>query len=124
MVFDEEILIDEEVKDALDQQVLSWKSLTSGKMFGGASYHVNGDPFAVLLEGVVAAGLPQELRMRALTLAGVSPFRPPAEDRELEEWVQFVILLEDDVPAVVPWLEAAYNYVASLPERTKRGKTG
>ena len=124
MVFDEEILIDEEVKDALDQQVLSWKSTTSGKMFGGASYLVNGDPFAVLLEGVVAAGLPQELRMRALTLAGVSPFRPPAEDRELEEWVQFVILLEDDVPAVVPWLEAAYNYVASLPERTKRGKTG
>lgn len=113
MAFSEEVLIDGEVRDALDRRLLAWANVTSGEMCGGVSYLVGGRPFAVLLEGVVAMGLPQDLRARALALAGVSPFRPPADEDSFQRWVQFVLVLAEDVPAVVPWLEAASRHAAS-----------
>ena len=112
-MFDDEVLIDEEVKAAFDGHVLAWPGTSAGQSHGGASYEAAGGPFAVLLEGMLAARLPPDLRARALTLAGVSPFRPPYEDREVEGWIQFVVLLAEDVPDVVPWVEAAYKYATS-----------
>jgi len=111
--FYEEVLIDEEVKEALDQRLLGWPRVTSGAMLGGVSYLAQGRAFALLLEGVIAMKLSPELRVRALTLAGVSPFRPPEDEARMERWVQFVVLLPEDVPAVIPWLEAACGYAAS-----------
>ena len=116
MAYEDEVLIDQEVKAALDERILAWDGATSGTAFGGVSYLVHGEAFAVLLEGVAAARLPEELQARALTLAGVSPFRPSTEDREIEGWVQFVVLLAEDVGDVVPWLEAAFEHVVSLLE--------
>ena len=113
MTFDSEVLIDEEVKTAFDGHILAWPGTSAGQSFGGASYEAGGGPFAVLLEGVLAAKLPPDLRVRALTLAGVSPFRPPYEDHEVEGWVQFVVVLAEDAPDVVPWVEAAYTYATS-----------
>ena len=116
MVYEDEILIDEEVKEAIDGHVLDWDGVETGATLGGAGYHVNDQPFAILLEGVVVLNLPDTLRKRALTLAGVSPFRPPDDDESYERWIQFVIILAVDVPAVIPWLEAAHRYVLSLPD--------
>ncbi len=113
MTLYDEVTIDEEVKAALDVQVLSWPDTSAGQTYGGASYEANGEPFAVLLEGVLALRLPPELLARGLTLAGVSPFRPPNEDREVDGWIQLVVLLAEDVPDLVPWAEAAYKYVTS-----------
>jgi len=113
MTLYDEVTIDEEVKAALDGQVLSWPNTSAGHMYGGVLYQANGEPFAVLLEGMLAARLPPELLARALTLAGVSPFRPPNEDSEVDGWIQFVVLLAEDVPDLVPWVEAAYKYVTS-----------
>ena len=55
----------------------------------------------------------------ALTLAGVSPFRAPGGG-PFGQLIQFVILMDDDVPSVLPWLEASSKYVGSLPARRKR----
>ena len=109
----EEVLIDEEVRRALDRDLLSWDGVTSAEMFGGVSYTLGDRPFAVLMEGVVACGLPEELRVRALTLAGVSPFLAPSDKPGFERWVQFLLLLPEDVPAVSPWLQAAYSDTGS-----------
>ena len=111
--YDEEVTIDEDVKAALDDQILVGVDVTSEKLFGGTSYLVRGEAFAILLEGVVAMTLPDELLAQALTLAGVSPFISPAGDGEFNGWVQFVLLLPEDVPVVLPWLEASYNHVSS-----------
>ena len=114
------MVIDEDVKSALEGQMSSWPDITSRRMFGGAGFMVQGKMFAALAEGVVGMKLPDDLRAQALTLAGVSPFRPSGGP--FGEWVQFVLLMEDDVPAVAPWLEAAFDYVASLPAPKKRGR--
>ena len=110
--------IDPEVREALDGLVLPWEYVTSRAMFGGVAYMVKGKMFAMLAEGVVAMKLTDELRSRALTMAGVSPFKPTGIT--FGQWIQFVILLEDDVPVLVPWLEAALKHVASLPAKTRR----
>lgn len=112
MSLEDEILIDEEVKEALDKQLLAVDGVTSGNLFGGVSYSVNDIPFAILLEGVIAMNLPDEQRRLALTLAGVSPFYSPTDDEGLDDWVQLVVLLPEDLPQIAPWLEAAYGYAA------------
>ncbi len=112
MSMEEEILIDPEVKAAFDQQVLGWDRVSAGSVHGGASYDIAGAAFAILLEGVIAARLPDGLRAKALGLAGVSPYQPPAGGNESAEWVQMVILLPDGVPDVVPWIQAAYDYTS------------
>ena len=77
------------------------------------SYQVAGRPFAILMEGIAACGFPEEVRSRALTLVGVSPFLAPSNYRELKDWIQLLLLLPEDVPAVRPWLHAGYIEVAS-----------
>ena len=110
-------MVDPEVREALDAHILPWEDVTSRAMFGGVAYMVKGKMFAMLGEGVVAMKLPDELRSRALTLAGVSPFKPTGST--FGQWIQFVILLDDDVPVLVPWLESTRNYVASLLAQAK-----
>ncbi len=112
MSMEEEVLIDPEVKAALDDHILGWDRVSSGSVYGGVSYDVDGKTFAILLEGVIAVSLPDDLRMKALGLAGVSPFQPRSEDDGYAEWVQMVILLPDGVPDVVPWIQAAYEYTS------------
>ena len=113
--FLEEVLIDEDVRRALDRDLLSWDGVTSAEMFGGVSYRLDDRPFAVLMEGVVACRLPEEVRARALTLAGVLPFIAPSDETGFEKWVQLLLLLPEDVPAVLPWLDAARSDVAAGP---------
>ena len=110
---------DEEVRGALDGQMLPWKGVSARAMFGGVAYMVDGKMFSILMEGVVGAKLPPELRARALTMAGVSPLRGPS-GAPFGEWIQFVMLMDEDVPTLVPWLEAAFNYVGSLPAPKRR----
>ncbi len=112
MGLEDEVLIDEEVKQALDRQLQALEGVTSGSLLGGASYSVSDHPFAVLLEGVVALNLPDEQRRHGLTLAGVSPFYSPTDEEGFENWVQLVILLPEDLPAIAPWLEVAYRHAA------------
>ena len=114
-------MIDPEVREALDGHILPWEDVTSRAMFGGVAYMVKGKMFSMLAEGVMAMKLPDELRSRALTLAGVSPFKPTGST--FGRWIQFVILLDDDVPVLIPWLEAAHKYVASLPAQAKRRRS-
>ena len=109
---EEEILIDPDVKAVFDEHLLGWDRVSTGSLHGGVGYSVDGAAFAVLLEGVIAARLPDQLRAKAFGLAGVSPFQPPAGDDGYEEWVQMVILLPDGVPDVVPWIQAAYEYAS------------
>ena len=111
--------VDEEVKDALDAHVVPLADVTARRMFGGVCYMVGGKMFVALMEGVVAMKLPDELRAQALTLAGVSPFRSPSGG-SFGQWIQFVLLMAEDVPAVAPWLDAAYSYVSSAPPPKKR----
>ena len=113
--------IDDELLCALESRMSDWQDVTARRMFGAAGFMVQGKTFATLTEGTVAMKLPDELRARALTLAGVSPFRSPSGG-EFGRWVQFVLLMEEDVPSVLPWLEAAFNHVASLPAPKKRGR--
>jgi len=111
--------VDEEVRSAIDSHLLPRPNTASRRQFGGVCYMVQGKMFATLMEGVVAMKLPDQLRQTALTLAGVSPFRAPGGG-PFGQWIQFVILLDDDVPSVLPWLEASSDYVDSLPARSKR----
>ena len=111
--------VDEDIRAALDSQLLSWKGVSARRMFGGVAYTVDRRMFAVLMEGAVGLKLPDQLRDRALGLAGVSPFRSPSGG-SFGEWVQLVLLLADDVPSVTPWLEAAFDYVGSLPASKRR----
>ena len=46
---------DEELKQALDSVLLSWPNVSSRKMFGQVGYMVEGQMFAALSDGVVAA---------------------------------------------------------------------
>ncbi len=113
---DDEFEIDPEVRAALDARLLEWPGVSGTALLGGVGYITEGRPFAVLLEGVVAMSLPIELARRALSLAGVSPL--PAGDDEplLAGWMQFLLLLPEDVDAVLPWLKASYDYTSARPE--------
>ena len=111
MVYDDEILIDDDMKAALDSHFLAIEGGTSGDQFGGVSYLLNGQPFAILMEGVVALRLAPKILLRGLTLAGVSPFRPPSLDNPIRGWVQFVLLLPEDVPELEGWFQAAMDNV-------------
>ena len=115
MSMEEEILIDPEVRAVFDEHLLGWDRISTGSVHGGVGYSVDGAVFAILLEGVIGVRLPDELRSRALGLAGVSPFQPPVEEDQDDgyaEWVQMVILLPDGVPDVVPWIQAGYEYTS------------
>ena len=109
---EEEILVDPIVRAALDEPLLGWDGVSVGSLRGGVSYEVAGTAFAILLEGVIAARLPDDLRSQALGLAGVSPFHPDAGDDGYTEWVRMVILLPDGVPDILPWIQAAYEYTS------------
>ena len=111
--------VDEEVRLGLDGILLSRPNVTARNMFGGVCYMVYGKMFVILMEGVIALKLHDQLREQALTLAGVSPFRGPL-GRPFGQWVQFVILLEEDLPSITPWLDAARDYVESLPPPSSR----
>ena len=113
--------VDPGVQRALDAHALPWEGVTTRAMFGGVAYMVGGKMFAMLAEGVVAMKLPDPLRSRALALAGVSPFIH--NDKPFGTWVQFLVLLEDDVGVLIPWLEAAREYVASLPSPAGRRRS-
>ena len=109
----DEVTIDAEVRRALDEELLGWKGVSSSGLFGGVAYEVDGTPFAILLEGVVACGLPSGLRVCALGLAGVSPFAAPSSGGAFDDWVQLLLLLPEDLPALRPWLEAGYSRAVS-----------
>ncbi len=113
---DDEFEIDLEVRAALDARLLEWPGVSGAPLLGGVGYVVKDRPFAVLLEGVVAMSLPLDLARRALSLAGVSPL--PAGDDEplLAGWMQFLLLLPEDVDAVLPWLKASYDHVSAQLE--------
>ena len=111
----DELEIDPAVREALDAQLLAWQGVSGARLLGGAGYVVEGRPFAALLEGVVAMSLPRDLARRALGLAGVSPLAAPTGHRQFAGWTQFLLLLPEDVDAVLPWLKASYDYVSSQP---------
>ena len=111
METDEEALIDGDVRAALDEHLLVIDGVTGAPLYGGIGYLVDGRPFAVLLEGVVGMHLPDDLQRRSLGLAGVSPLRPPSRDEPIPGWVQFVLLLPEDLPEVAPWIQAALENV-------------
>lgn len=111
MNIDEEILIDQDMRAALDNHFLGMDGVTSGDQFGGVSYLLNGQSFAILMEGVVALRLSPENMQHALTLAGVSPFRPPSLDDPIRGWLQFVMLLPEDVLELEAWYQLAMEQV-------------
>lgn len=113
---DDEFEIDPAVREALDARLLDWPDVSDARLLGGAGYAVSGKPFAALLEGVVAMSLPRELTGRALSLAGVSPLAASADDPRFAGWTQFLLLLPEDVDAVLPWLKASYDHVSAQPE--------
>ena len=113
---DDEFEIDPAVREALDAQLLVWQGVTRARLLGGAGYVVEGRPFAALLEGVVAMSLPRDLARRALGLAGVSPLAASTGDPQFAGWTQFLLLLPEDVDAVLPWLKASYDHVSAQPE--------
>ena len=113
---DDEFEIDPAVREALDARLLDWPDVSDAQLLGGAGYAVSGKPFAALLEGVVAMSLPRELTGRALSLAGVSPLAASADDPRFAGWTQFLLLLPEDVDAVLPWLKASYDHVSAQPE--------
>ena len=110
---DEELEIDPEVRAVLDARLLAWQGVSTAPLLGGVGYAVRGGPFAALLEGVVAMSLPRELVARALTLAGVSPLPAARDDPRFAGWTQFLLLLAEDVDAVMPWLKASYDHVSA-----------
>ena len=110
---DEEFEIDPEVRAVLDARLPAWDGVSSEPLLGGAGYAVRGRPFAALLEGVVTMSLPRELAARALTLAGVSPLPAASDDPRFAGWTQFLLLLPEDVDAVMPWLKASYDYASA-----------
>ncbi|MDP7104754.1 MAG: hypothetical protein QGH54_13915 [SAR202 cluster bacterium] len=107
----DDVLIDPDVKLALDGGLLSKAGVTSSSLYGGVGYLIDDRPFAVLLEGVVGMQLPEDLHRQATSLAGVSPLRPPFADDAVPGWLQFMLLLPDDLPEVMPWIEAALENV-------------
>ena len=111
METDEEVLIDGDVRAALDEYLLAKEGVSSAPLYGGVGYLVDGQPFGVLLEGVLGMRLPDGLQRRALGLAGVSPLRPPSRDEPIPGWLQFVLLLPEDLPAVAPWVDEAMENV-------------
>ena len=115
--------VDPGVQRALDAHALPWEGVTTRAMFGGVAYMVGGKMFAMLAEGVVAMKLPDPLRSRALAHGGRLALHPQSGKRLSGHWVQFLVLLEDDVGVLIPWLEAAREYVASLPSPAGRRRS-
>ena len=97
--------VDMEVQQGLDGLMLPWRSVTSRSMFGGVCYMVDGKMFAALMEGMgghEAAG--RAKGQGAHDGRGVAV--PGPLGRPFGRWIQFVILMEEDVSSVAPWLEA------------------
>ena len=89
------------------------------KMFGYPAAFVNGNMFAGLFRDRLILKLPQPVRMKLFELPGAAPFEP-MPGRVMGEFVVLPASLLDDPGALRAWVQAAFDYVATFPAKTRK----
>src|SRR5438874_1535430 len=90
-------------------------------MFGMPAAFVGGNLFTGLFEDSMMVRLAPEKREQLLALPGAQPFAPMA-GRPMKEYVVVPATMIGDREALQAWVEAAFEYGASLPDKSG-GKT-
>lgn len=88
-------------------------------MFGYPAAFVNGYLFAGLFENSMVLKLPAESRSELLKLPGAARFEP-VPGRTMGEFVVIPPSVVKNHAQLKPWLGLAYDYVKSLPLKTKK----
>jgi TfoX/Sxy family transcriptional regulator of competence genes len=92
-------------------------------MFGYPSVFLNGNMLASIFQDRVMVRLSESDRADAMKRAGAAPFEP-TPGRGMKEYVDFPAAVIADTRALRGWLERGSSYVATLPKKKKKAKTG
>ena len=114
---------DPNVQTELDAALLPWRDVSTRTMFGGHGYFVGDRLFAVYHRGAVATKLPEPQLSQALESGRATPFTP-TPGRPFGNWAAFRVEPPSGVDALLPWLEAAIEYVRVTPPARSRRAAG
>jgi len=92
------------------------------RMFGYPCAYLNGNMFAGLFQELFWVRLDAASRAELLAIPGARPFEP-MPGRAMKE---YVVVPEDwhrDLPTLCAWVQRAMVYAASLPPRSRKGRT-
>ena len=96
------------LREALDDLVLGWPEVTTGKLFGSHAYRAGGVLFAMVGgEGLILTRLGEEQRHLAAAQCGAHPF--VGHGRELPGWTEFALADAAGVAAVWSLVRDAYE---------------
>jgi hypothetical protein len=96
------------LREALDDLVLGWPEVTTGKLFGSHAYRAGGVLFAMVGgEGLILAKLGEEQRRLGAAECGGHPF--VGHGRELPGWTEFALADGAGVAAVSSLIRDAYE---------------
>lgn len=91
------------------------------RMFGCPAAFGNGQMFTGLHGWRWVVRLPDDARAELLAVDGAVPFEP-MPGRAMREYVVFPPRMVADPDALIPWIERAFAYVATLPPKERGGK--
>ncbi len=96
------------LREALDDLILGWPDVTTGKMFGSHAYRAGGVLFAMVGgEGLILTRLGEEQRRLAAAQCGAHPF--VGHGRELPGWTELALTDAAGVAAVSALVRDAYE---------------
>lgn len=98
------------------------KGAATKNMFGGIAAFVNDNMFGGLFARSLFVMLSPEDQQTALALDGATPFDPMDNGRVMTSKVLLPESVMDDTVEMKMWLQRAYEYVATLPKKTKKPK--
>jgi hypothetical protein len=100
------------LRELLEAVVLEWPDVAVRKMFGCPGYRRGGELFAFLRDGfVVVRNLPEKQKAAFARKLGGVPFTYPLPkgDVVMGTSLQLPFVDEDDLPNVLPAIQAAYD---------------
>jgi len=99
---------DPELRERLEEELLSWPKASKRTMFGCPSYQAAGRLFAFLVDaGVVITHLRTADRETLSQHCEIEPFQ--AGERTIERWGQVAVNDERDLRYVLPYVRKSYE---------------
>ena len=98
----------QEIRTALEDEVLTWSNVTTKKMFGCPCYKANNKLFTFLVTGgVVLTKLSEADRESLYSSFKTSPFQ--AGKKTVNNWPQITIKDRSELSKIIPFVEKSYN---------------
>jgi hypothetical protein len=109
-----------DIKQILDDLLLTHPLVHAGKMFGYPAYYVGKKLFICLFEQGVGIKVPAETASRLLDNDGnVIPFMPLGRPK-MKEWIQVNLSNAEDYRMYLPVFEESIRYVQEQQGKTRK----